>query len=94
MLKIEIFNKNKNVMIRTVDIEKYFIKNFKISNLKDCIGLVAWKTGNLVNCQGKDLAFEKNLDEIIRKGEYDYTVKRLKVKKTLKELVLNKIIKR
>ena len=70
-------------MISTVDIEKYFQKNFKkLKQENGSVAIVAWKNGSLVDCRGKEQAFEKDNDEIIRKGEYDYVVDRIEVKKT------------
>ena len=78
-------------MMKTIDIEDYFLKNKKSLNLDNCISTIAWKNGSLVDCQGNEQAFRQNHDTIVRKGEYDYTVNKLKVQKTLKELVKEKI---
>jgi len=69
-------------MIGTVEIEKYFQKNIKQIKLENGISMVAWKNGSLVDCRGEEQAFEKDNDEIIRKGEYDYVVNRKKNKKS------------
>ena len=79
-------------MITTVDIEKYFQKNKNnLIKFGDCVSLVAWISGFLINCQGKKQFFEKNKDIIIRKGEYDYTVNKIE-KRSFKKIVMEKVI--
>lgn len=78
-------------MITTVDIEKYFQKNKNKIKQEDNISLKAWISGSLLTCDGKTQFFEKNKDTIIRKGEYDFTVNKLK-KRSFKQIVIEKVI--
>lgn len=82
-------------MISTVNIEKYFQKNINNLNLENNT-LVAWKSGSLIDCQGKEQHFEKDKDSIQRKGEYDYTVynKKPLKKRSFKKIVFEKVINR
>ena len=61
-------------MIQNVDIEHYFQKNICKIKKKKFLSVVAWKSGSLVNCNGKTETFEKDNSEIARRGEYNYVV--------------------
>lgn len=78
-------------MITTVDIEKNFQKNKNNIKQGDSNSLIAWISGSLLTCDGKTQFFEKNKDTIIRKGEYDFTVNKLK-KRSFKQIVMEKVI--
>jgi len=63
-------------MIGAVDIEMYFQNNKDNLNWEKCISVFAWKSGSLIDCRGEEQTFTQDVDEIIREGQYDYSVKR------------------
>ena len=62
-------------MIQNVEIEGYFQKNIGKIKKNEFLSVVAWKSGSLVNYNGKTETFEKDKSETIRRGEYDYVVR-------------------